>query len=72
MNNNFQLIKSINVSAKTMMYMYCKAVHGKLVSEDAEGFVWQYESFCFDDDKVPLVMSVVHAQVSETTQVFFS
>ena len=61
MNKKFQLIKSINVSAKTVMYMYCKAVHGKLVSEDAEGFVWHYESFHFDDDKVPLVVSALHA-----------
>jgi len=53
------------------MYMYCKAVHGKLVLEDVEGFVWQYESFRFDDDKVPLVVSAVHAQVSETTQFIF-
>jgi hypothetical protein len=56
MNKKFQLIKSLNVSAKTVLYTYCKAVHGNLASEDAGGSVWQYERFHFDDDKVPLVV----------------
>lgn len=49
-----------NVAANTVLYMYCKAVHGELASEIAEEFAWQYVSLPFDDSKVPHVVSVVH------------
>jgi hypothetical protein len=48
-----------NAAANTVLYMYCKAVHGELASEIAEEFAWQYVSLPFDDSKVPHVGSVV-------------
>ncbi|GAU46015.1 hypothetical protein TSUD_95910 [Trifolium subterraneum] len=48
-----------NAAANTVLYMYCKAVHGELASEIAEEFAWQYVSLPFDDSKVPRVVSVV-------------
>ncbi|KAK2434659.1 polyadenylate-binding protein 1-B-binding protein [Trifolium repens] len=48
-----------NAAANTVLYMYCKAVHGELAYEIAEEFAWQYVSLPFDDSKVPHVVSVV-------------
>ncbi|XP_058730575.1 uncharacterized protein LOC131602469 [Vicia villosa] len=48
-----------NAAANTVLYMYCKAVHGELASEIAEEFAWQYVSLPFDEGKVPHVVSVV-------------
>ncbi|CAI8617583.1 unnamed protein product [Vicia faba] len=48
-----------NAAANTVLYMYCKAVHGELAAEIAEDFAWQYVSLPFDEDKVPYVVSVV-------------
>lgn len=46
-------------AANTVLYMYCKAVHGELALEIAEEFAWQYVSLPFDESKVPHVVSVV-------------
>ncbi|WJX50902.1 hypothetical protein P8452_37148 [Trifolium repens] len=48
-----------NAAANTVLYMYCKAVHGELASEIVEEFAWQYVSLPFDDGKIPHVVSVV-------------
>lgn len=50
-----------NAAANTVLYMYCKAVHGELAEEIVEEFAWQYVSLPFDDGKVPHVVSVAHA-----------
>lgn len=46
-----------NGAANTVLYMYCKVVHGEL----AEEIVEEYVSLPFDDGKVPHVVSVAHA-----------
>ncbi|XP_059648808.1 uncharacterized protein LOC132294825 [Cornus florida] len=50
-----------NVAANTVLYMYCKAIHGELAWEIAEEFARDYISLPFDDEKVPHVVSVVQA-----------
>ncbi|KAL5553711.1 hypothetical protein UlMin_041112 [Ulmus minor] len=45
-------------AANTVLYMYCKAVHGELAMEIAEEFAREYVSLPFDDGKVPHVVSV--------------
>ncbi|XP_027916886.1 uncharacterized protein LOC114176147, partial [Vigna unguiculata] len=47
-------------AADTVLYMYCKAVHGELAVDIAQEFAWQYVCLPFDDGKVPHVVSVVH------------
>ncbi|KAL0792797.1 hypothetical protein Bca101_064174 [Brassica carinata] len=47
-----------NLAGTTVMYMYCKAVHGELAWEIAEEFAREYVSLPFDDCKVPHVVSV--------------
>ncbi|XP_061368027.1 uncharacterized protein LOC133311034 [Gastrolobium bilobum] len=54
------LLLLYNTAANTVLYMYCKAVHGELALEIAEEFAWEYISLPFDDGKVPHVVSVVH------------
>ncbi|KAL0827556.1 hypothetical protein Bca101_051234 [Brassica carinata] len=49
-----------NLAGTTVMYMYCKAVQGKLVWEIAEEFAKEYVSLPFDDGKVPHVVSVAY------------
>ncbi|KAL0685269.1 hypothetical protein Bca4012_052117 [Brassica carinata] len=49
-----------NLAGTTVMYMYCKAVQGKLVWEIAEEFAREYVSLPFDDGKVPHVVSVAY------------
>ncbi|KAF7809081.1 Transmembrane protein [Senna tora] len=49
-----------NTAANTVLYMYCKAIHGELALEIAEEFSREYVSLPFDDGKVPHVVSVVH------------
>ncbi|KAF8116991.1 hypothetical protein N665_0012s0008 [Sinapis alba] len=49
-----------NLAGTTVMYMYCKAVHGELVWEIAEEFAREYVSLPFDDGKVPHVVSVAY------------
>ncbi|XP_050277287.1 uncharacterized protein LOC126718925 [Quercus robur] len=46
-------------AANTVLYMYCKALHGELAVEIAEEFAREYVSLPFDDGKVPHVISVV-------------
>ncbi|KHN42928.1 hypothetical protein glysoja_007458 [Glycine soja] len=53
------LLMLYNAAADTVLYMYCKAVHGELALEIAEEFAWQYVCLPFDDGKVPHVVSVV-------------
>ena len=50
-----------NVAATTVMYMYCKAVHGELAWEIAEEFAREYVSLPFDDGKVPHLVSVAYS-----------
>lgn len=57
------LLMLYHAAANTVLYMYCKAVHGELASEIADEFAWLYVSLPFDDGKVPHVVSVVHADV---------
>lgn len=45
-------------AANTVLYMYCKALHGELAVEIAEEFAREYVSLPFDDGKVPHVVSV--------------
>ncbi|KAL8267536.1 hypothetical protein R6Q59_004881 [Mikania micrantha] len=47
-----------NASANTVLYMYCKALHGELAIEIAEEFTHEYVSLPFDDGKVPHVVTV--------------
>lgn len=54
------LLLLYNTAANTVLYMYCKAIHGELALEIAEEFAREYVSLPFDDGKVPHVVSVVH------------
>ncbi|MFS8029015.1 hypothetical protein Hanom_Chr16g01517361 [Helianthus anomalus] len=47
------------VAANTVLYMYCKALHGELAMEIAEEFAREYVCLPFDDDKVPHIVTVV-------------
>ncbi|KAL2559455.1 hypothetical protein Fot_04194 [Forsythia ovata] len=47
------------VAAHTVLYMYCKALHGELAFDIAEEFAREYISLPFDDGKVPHVVYVV-------------
>lgn len=49
-----------HIAATTVLYMYCKALHGELAWEIAKEFANDYVSLPFDDEKVPHVVSVVH------------
>ncbi|KAI3696368.1 hypothetical protein L1987_79382 [Smallanthus sonchifolius] len=48
-------------AANTVLYNYCKALHGELVIEVAEGFDYEYMNLPEDDEKVPHVVGVVAA-----------
>ncbi|KAI3720206.1 hypothetical protein L6452_21119 [Arctium lappa] len=48
-------------AANTVLYMYCKALHGELAIEIAEEFAREYVSLPFDDAKTPHVVTVVSA-----------
>lgn len=48
-----------NAAANTVLYMYCKALHGELAFEIAEEFAREYVSLPFDDEKVPYVVTVI-------------
>ncbi|CAN8266657.1 unnamed protein product [Cochlearia groenlandica] len=52
-----------NLASSTVMYMYCKAVHGELAWEIAEEFATEYVSLPFDDGKVPHLVSVSYNNV---------
>ncbi|KAM5567285.1 hypothetical protein ABKV19_015406 [Rosa sericea] len=45
-----------HAAANTVLYMYCKTVHGELALEIGEEFATQYVSLPFDDGKVPHVV----------------
>ncbi|XP_071693624.1 uncharacterized protein [Rutidosis leptorrhynchoides] len=47
-----------STAANTVLYMYCKALHGELAIEIAEEFAREYVSLPFDDEKVPHVVAV--------------
>ncbi|TXG56567.1 hypothetical protein EZV62_017880 [Acer yangbiense] len=49
------------MAANTVLYMYCKAIHGELAMEIAEEFAKEYVSLPFDDGKVPHLVSVSYA-----------
>ncbi|CAE6065179.1 unnamed protein product [Arabidopsis arenosa] len=57
------LLTLYNLAATTVMYMYCKAVHGELVWEIAEEFAREYVSLPFDDGKVPHLVSVAYNNI---------
>ncbi|KAF5199174.1 transmembrane protein [Thalictrum thalictroides] len=42
----------------TVLYMYCKALHGELAGEIAEEFAHEYVSLPFDEEKSPHVVSI--------------
>ncbi|CAI9265438.1 unnamed protein product [Lactuca saligna] len=46
-------------AANTVLYMYCKALHGELAIEIAEEFAREYISLPFDEDKIPHIVTVV-------------
>ncbi|KAF8399535.1 hypothetical protein HHK36_015402 [Tetracentron sinense] len=54
---NLMLLHS--VAANTVLYMYCKALHGELAGEIADEFAQEYVSLPFDEEKVPNLVSVV-------------
>ncbi|TXG56568.1 hypothetical protein EZV62_017881 [Acer yangbiense] len=49
------------MAANTVLYMYCKAIHGELAMEIADEFAKEYVSLPFDDGKVPHLVSVSYA-----------
>ncbi|KAK7251918.1 hypothetical protein RIF29_35529 [Crotalaria pallida] len=53
------LLLLYHAATNTVLYMYCKAVHGELALEIAEEFAREYVSLPFDDGKVPHLVSVV-------------
>ncbi|KAL1192933.1 hypothetical protein V5N11_013466 [Cardamine amara subsp. amara] len=57
------LLTLYNLAATTVMYMYCKAVHGELALEIAEEFAREYVSLPFDDGKVPHLVSVAYNNI---------
>ncbi|KAK2973428.1 hypothetical protein RJ640_007929 [Escallonia rubra] len=62
LSSSFVTLFMLNyVAASTVLYMYCKALHGELASEIAEEFAREYVSLPFDDEKLPHVVSVVLA-----------
>lgn len=48
-------------AANTVLYMYCKALHGELAIEIAEEFAREYISLPFDDEKIPHIVTVIAA-----------
>lgn len=43
------LLLLYNAAANTVLYVYCKPIHGELDLEIAEKFAWEYVSLSFDD-----------------------
>ncbi|KAE9613697.1 hypothetical protein Lal_00016225 [Lupinus albus] len=54
------LLMLYQTAANTVLYMYCKAVHGELAVEIVEEFASEYVTLPFDDGKIPHLVSVVH------------
>lgn len=48
-------------ASNTVLYMYCKALHGELALEIDEGFDHHYINLPSDEEKVPQIVSVVAA-----------
>ncbi|KNA19874.1 hypothetical protein SOVF_057400 [Spinacia oleracea] len=48
------------IAATTVLYMYCKALHGELAGEIAHEFAADYVSLPFDDQKVPRIVCYVY------------
>lgn len=48
------------IAATTVLYMYCKALHGELAGEIAHEFAAEYVSLPFDEKKVPHVVCFVY------------
>ncbi|KAK9707212.1 hypothetical protein RND81_07G180200 [Saponaria officinalis] len=48
-----------SIAATTVLYMYCKALHGELAGEIAHEFATEYVSLPFDEKKVPHVVCYV-------------
>ncbi|KAK2636137.1 hypothetical protein Ddye_030929 [Dipteronia dyeriana] len=49
------------MAVNTVLYMYCKAIHGELATEIAGEFAKEYVSLPFDDGKVPHLVTVSYA-----------
>ncbi|KAM7251446.1 hypothetical protein ACFE04_023329 [Oxalis oulophora] len=56
----FVLLILYSLAVNTVLYMYCKALHGELAMEIAEEFATEYVSLPLDDGKVPHVVSVAY------------
>ncbi|CAI9297033.1 unnamed protein product [Lactuca saligna] len=50
-----------STASNTVLYMYCKALHGELALEIDEGFDHHYINLPSDEEKVPQIVSVVAA-----------
>ncbi|KAI4314121.1 hypothetical protein L6164_027057 [Bauhinia variegata] len=59
-STSLMLLLLYNTAANTVLYMYCKAIHGELALEIAQEFAREYVSLPFDDEKIPHVVSVSH------------
>ncbi|KAJ0096186.1 hypothetical protein Patl1_16769 [Pistacia atlantica] len=49
-----------NIAANTVLYMYCKAIHGELAMEVAKEFSKEYVSLPFDNGKVSHLVSIAY------------
>ncbi|CAO2829533.1 unnamed protein product [Amaranthus hypochondriacus] len=56
----FTLLLLHGIAASTVLYMYCRALHGELAGEIAHEFASEYLSLPFDDKKVPHVVCYVY------------
>lgn len=54
------LLLLYHTAVNTVLYMYCKAVHGELAVEIVEEFAREYVSLPFDEGKIPHIVSVAH------------
>ncbi|XP_071714533.1 uncharacterized protein [Rutidosis leptorrhynchoides] len=48
-----------STTANTVLYNYCKALHGELAIEVGEGFGYEYDNLAADDEKAPRIVTVV-------------
>lgn len=48
-----------SIASSTVLYMYCRALHGELAGEIANEFAAEYVSLPFDDKKVPHIVYFV-------------
>ncbi|OIW10274.1 hypothetical protein TanjilG_28025 [Lupinus angustifolius] len=58
-STSLMLLMLYQTAANTVLYMYCKAVHGELAVEIVEEFAREYVTLPFDEGKIPHLVSVV-------------